>query len=202
MVQVFSSRADTVFRVAIAALVLGVFGSGWLLHAAFWSPYTTRVDLPINQPVPFSHEHHAAVDGLDCRYCHTTVEVAASAGMPATEICMTCHSRLWTDSAALQPVRDSLTDGRPLRWSRVNDLPDFVYFDHSAHLNAKDASGKPKLPNVDASGQPMPQCQTCHGKVQEMDIVSVQHPFNMQWCLNCHRDPKTKASTDCAVCHR
>ncbi|MFN7979089.1 MAG: cytochrome c3 family protein [Vicinamibacterales bacterium] len=139
---------------------------------------------------------------IPCLYCHTMPYKGRHATLPSTAVCMNCHSTVGLNREWVLKMKEFWDRGQPIPWVKVHDLPDFVYFDHSAHLNAKDANGNPKLPNVDANGQPMPQCQTCHGKVQEMDIVSVQHPFNMQWCLDCHRKPEIKASTDCIACHR
>jgi hypothetical protein len=122
--------------------------------------------------VPFSHEHHVGGLGIDCRYCHTSVETSAFAGLPPTRTCMTCHSQLYTNAAMLAPVRQSLAEGKPIRWVRVNALPDYVYFDHSVHV---------------ANGI---GCTTCHGRVQEMPLMRQAAPLTMGWCLNCHRDPK------------
>ena len=123
------------------------------------------------QPVPFSHKHHVGDDGIDCRYCHTTVEKASFAGMPSSDVCMSCHSQLFTDAAILKPVRDSARTGTPLRWTRVHELPDFVYFDHSIHV-AKGVA-----------------CVECHGRIDEMPLVRKVATLEMQWCLACHRDP-------------
>ena len=170
------------------------------------------------QPIAFSHRRMAGAPvmqtnekgeqvnvggfGIPCVYCHTMPYKGRHSTLPSTAVCMNCHSTVGLNREWVLKMKEYWDRGQPIPWVKVHDLPDFVYFDHSAHLNAKDASGHPKLPNVDANGQPMPQCQTCHGKVQEMDIVSVQHPFNMQWCLDCHRKPEIKASTDCIACHR
>jgi Cytochrome c7 and related cytochrome c len=121
--------------------------------------------------VPFSHKHHVEDDGIDCRYCHTSVEKSGFAGIPSTEICMTCHSQLWTQAPVLAPVRESLATGRRLRWTRVHDLPDFVFFDHSIHI-AKGIG-----------------CSTCHGRVDQMPLTSKQEPLYMKWCVDCHSDP-------------
>jgi len=129
---------------------------------------------PVNQPVPFSHKHHVNDDGLDCRYCHASVENAASAGMPASEVCMNCHSQLFKNAPALAPVRDSFIHNKPLQWVRLHDLPDFVYFDHSVHVT---------------HGVP---CQACHGRVDMMPLTSRVHSLEMQWCLDCHRHPQNR----------
>jgi hypothetical protein len=133
--------------------------------------YFTEKRFPQPQPVPFSHEHHVGGLGLDCRYCHTTVEVSATAGMPPTHTCMTCHSQLWTNAAMLEPVRQSLAQGVPIRWNRVNTLPDYVFFNHSIHV-AKGVG-----------------CTTCHGPIDRMPLVWKGASLQMEWCLDCHRDP-------------
>jgi hypothetical protein len=129
---------------------------------------------PVNQPVPFSHKHHVNDDGIDCRYCHSSVETAASAGMPASEVCMNCHSQLFKNAPVLAPVRDSIVHNRPLQWVRVHDLPGFVYFDHSVHVT---------------HGVP---CQACHGRIDTMALTSRVHSLDMQWCLDCHRHPQQR----------
>jgi hypothetical protein len=135
------------------------------------SSYVTNQDLTRDQPVPFSHEHHVGGLGLDCRYCHVSVEKARFAGLPSTETCMTCHSQLWTNARMLAPVRESLASNKPIRWERVNLLPGYVYFDHSVHI-AKGVG-----------------CTTCHGPIGQMKLTRQAAPLTMQWCLDCHRDP-------------
>jgi hypothetical protein len=171
MAQIFRQRSNTIARVCLLAAVLLIGGTAWLLHAVYWSPYTTRVNVPQEQPVPFSHKHHVDGLGIDCRYCHASVENAAFAGMPATETCMTCHSQLWTDAPLLAPVRTSLTRNEPLRWTRVYDLPDFVFFNHSIHVHQGIS------------------CVTCHGPVDQMPLMRQANTLYMKWCLDCHRDP-------------
>jgi hypothetical protein len=171
MAQLFKRRTNAVANAAIlggALLFAGICGG---LYAFGRSDYWTRVDEPLAQPVPFSHEHHVAGLGIDCRYCHTSVEKSAFAGMPPTETCMTCHSQVWKDAPVLQPVRDSLQTGMPLRWTRVHDLPDYVYFNHSIHVNKGIG------------------CASCHGRVDRMPITWKVQPLNMRWCLDCHRAP-------------
>jgi len=124
-----------------------------------------------DQPVPFSHKHHVADVGIDCRYCHTGAETSADAGLPPTHTCMTCHSQLWTEAGVLAPVRKSMETGTPIRWNRVAQLPDYVYFDHSIHV---------------ARGV---GCVECHGRVDEMPLTMRAQPFQMQFCLDCHRNP-------------
>lgn len=171
MAQIFSPRANVHFRVILIGVVLLVCGAGWATSALFWSPYTTRVDVPLSQPVPFSHKHHVGDDGIDCRYCHTSVETSSFAGLPSTQICMSCHSQLWTEAPVLAPVRASLTTNRPLAWNRVNDLPDFTYFNHSIHI-AKGVG-----------------CSTCHGELDRMPLTWRTQTLYMKWCLDCHRAP-------------
>jgi hypothetical protein len=130
------------------------------------------VDVVRDQPVPFSHDHHVSGLGIDCRYCHTTVETSAFAGIPSTEICMGCHSQIWNDSPLLAPVRESYRSGEPLRWTRVHDLPDFAYFDHSIHV-AKGIA-----------------CESCHGRVDRMPLMRKAYSLQMEWCLDCHRHPE------------
>jgi len=128
MAQLFSPRANIHSRVIIFGAVALVCGAGWATSAIYWSPYTTNVNVAFEQPVPFSHKHHVSEDGIDCRYCHTSVEKSSFAGVPSTETCMTCHSQIWTDAEMLAPVRTSLATSMPLKWNRVHDLPDYVYF--------------------------------------------------------------------------
>ena len=172
MPQIFHRRSNTIARVSILAAVLVIIFSGWGLHAVFWSPVVTKVDMPQTQPVMFSHEHHVGGLGIDCRYCHTSVEKSSFAGIPPTETCMTCHSQLWTQAPILQPVRESLTSRAPIRWNRVHDLPDFVFFDHSIHV------------------QKGIGCSTCHGRVDRMPLVMKDQTLYMKWCLDCHREPE------------
>jgi len=172
MARPFGPYANTIARVSIVVGLLGLAGLAWLLGIFSRSPYVTRAKEPIDQPVLFSHQHHAGDLGIDCRYCHTSVEDSSFAGLPATEICMTCHSQIWTDSPLLAPVRQSFTSGTPLQWNRVNTLPDFVYFDHSIHV------------------QKGVGCATCHGQADEQPLALNAQPFNMSWCLDCHRAPQ------------
>ncbi len=200
------------FRLLAFLLTLAILGALGYAFSNVRQGYEPR------QPIAFSHRRMAGAPvmqtnekgeqvnvggfGIPCVYCHSMPYKGRHSTLPSTAVCMNCHSTVGLNREWVLKMKEYWDRGQPIPWVKVHDLPDFVYFDHSAHLNAKDASGKPKLPNVDANGQPMPQCQTCHGKVQEMDIVSVQHPFNMQWCLDCHRKPEIKASTDCIACHR
>ncbi|MEP7071676.1 MAG: cytochrome c3 family protein [Verrucomicrobiota bacterium] len=172
MAQIFSPRANVHARVILFGAVLLVCGAGWATSAIFWSPYTTYVDVPLDQPVPFSHKHHVGDDGIDCRYCHTSVEKSAFAGIPSTQICMTCHSQLWNEAPLLAPVRESLATNRPLQWNRVNDLPDFAYFNHSIHISKGVG------------------CSTCHGELDKMPLTWRTQTLYMKWCLECHRAPE------------
>jgi hypothetical protein len=171
MAQLFSPHANVYARVLIVGAIVLICGAGWATSEIFWSPYTTYVDVPFEQPVPFSHKHHVGDDGIDCRYCHNSVERSAFAGMPASETCMACHSQLFTDSPMLAPVRQSVATNQPLKWNRVHDLPDYVYFDHSIHV-AKGIG-----------------CSTCHGRVDQMPLTRRVNTLYMKWCLECHRDP-------------
>ena len=136
------------------------------------APYVTEQDVVRDQPVPFSHQHHVSGLGIDCRYCHTSVEKISFAGIPPTQICMNCHKQVWSDSPMLEPVRASLRDNRPIEWIRVNNTPDFVYFDHSIHIHKGVG------------------CETCHGRVDQMPLTRRAESLHMEWCLNCHRAPE------------
>ena len=171
MPQIFHRRSNTIARTTILGGAILLCFSGWCLWAVYWSPYTTLVDVPLGQPVPFSHEHHVSGLGIDCRYCHTSVEKSSFAGLPPTETCMTCHSQLFTSAPLLAPVRQSLATDTPLRWNRVNQLPDFVFFNHSIHVNRGIG------------------CSTCHGSVDRMPLTWKANTLYMRWCLDCHRDP-------------
>ena len=145
-----------------------------MLVALVWyggSPLTTDVGYAPVQPVPYSHAVHAGQLGIDCRYCHTTVEVAAHAAIPPTETCMNCHTNIRGASPVLLPVRDSYTSGMPVPWVRVHDLPDYVYFNHAAHVRRGVG------------------CVECHGRVDKMEVVHQEQPLSMGWCLDCHRNP-------------
>ena len=159
-------------RVAILAVVAVLGLAAWLLFAGVRSDYLTMVGAPIEQPVPFSHKHHVGGAGIDCRYCHSSVEDSAFAGMPPTETCMSCHSQIWADSPMLEPVRASFRSGEPIRWTRVYQLPDFVYFDHSIHVHKGIG------------------CSTCHGRVDQMPLTLRANALQMDWCLGCHREPE------------
>jgi hypothetical protein len=172
MAQIFHYSSNTIARVTIYGAVILIALLGSAVGVVNMTSYVTEVDNPQPQPIPFSHKHHAGELGLDCRYCHTSVEVSSSAGMPATQVCMTCHSQIWTNAAMLEPVRTSYRDSKPIAWTRVNAVPDFVYFNHSIHA-AKGVG-----------------CTTCHGPIGEMNITWRAQTLYMRWCLDCHNAPE------------
>jgi hypothetical protein len=171
MAQVFHPAMNTLSKVTIFGAVFVLGGVTWAVAMINRAPWVTEVDVAREQPVQFSHRHHVQGLGIDCRYCHTSVETAASAGMPSTKTCMTCHSQVWTDAPILEPVRESWREDRSIEWTRVHDLPDFAYFDHSIHVSKGVG------------------CESCHGRVDEMPLMWREHSLNMEWCLSCHRDP-------------
>ena len=149
--------------------VFVVAALGWMAMEIQRSPYVTYAGVRKTQPVPFSHQHHVTGLGIDCRYCHTSVETSSFAGIPPTKTCMNCHSQIWTNAQLLEPVRASYRSGDSLQWTRVNQLPDFVYFNHSIHINKGVG------------------CNTCHGPVDLMPLMYQQESLQMEWCLECHR---------------
>jgi hypothetical protein len=167
----FSARATTLFRVSLVGGVLLVGGSGFLAAAYFRSDYWTAIGFAPDQPVLFSHRHHAGELRIDCRYCHTSVESTAFAGLPSTQTCLSCHSQIFTDTSMLEPVVRSAAQNVPLQWNRVTRLPDHVYFDHGIHVSKGVG------------------CVECHGEVGEMALTAKAEPLTMRWCLDCHRDP-------------
>ena len=172
MAQIFHPSTNTIAKATIFGavfIVAAIFVVGAVLVR---SPYWTDVNVPVAQPVQFSHEHHVSGLGIQCVYCHSTVERSALAGVPPTQTCMSCHSQVWTQAPALAPVRDSFASGEPIAWNRVHDLGDFVYFNHSVHV--KQGVG----------------CSTCHGRVDQMQQVYKTQPMTMGWCLSCHREPE------------
>ncbi len=218
MAQIFHPSMKVVAKASIVALVIVVAVLSTVAVLMYRSSYYTTAAEPREQVVPFSHKHHVGGLGIDCRYCHTSVEQSSFAGIPPTSTCMTCHSQVWTGSPMLAPVRESYRTNTPLKWTRVNDLPDFVFFNHSIHISKGIG------------------CQTCHGQVNEMPLTWRQESLYMAWCLDCHRAPeknirprsevfnmkykapdnqaelgmklvkeysvKTKQLTDCSICHR
>jgi hypothetical protein len=218
MAQIFHPSTNTVSKLTIFGAVFLIGGLLWLLAELNRSSYVTQANVVRPQPVPFSHKHHVSGLGIDCRYCHTAVERSAFAGIPSTSTCMNCHSQIWTNSPMLEPVRESYRTGQPLRWNRVHNLAEFVYFNHGIHVNKGVG------------------CATCHGPVDQMPLVSQENSLLMEWCLDCHRNPgqylrpreevfnmawiapatqselgaelirkyniRTEQLTDCSVCHR
>ena len=216
MTQVFSRRLTLIVKlvlVGLAGVLVALLAAGGV-----WREHSVQaLGEPVVQPIPFSHKHHVGDDGIDCRYCHTTVETSRHAGLPSTHTCLTCHSQLYRDAPLLQPLHESARTGTPIAWQRVHDLPDFVFFDHSVHV-AKGVG-----------------CVECHGRVDQMPLTWRAEPLQMQWCLDCHRDPaprlrdpkevfdmtsvapggdegrrlaaalhieSTRRLTDCSTCHR
>ncbi|HEY1268891.1 MAG TPA: cytochrome c3 family protein, partial [Candidatus Binatia bacterium] len=172
MAQIFHRSTNTISRVSIfggVALLLTLFAA---VAAISRSSYLTEVSVVRAQPVQFSHKHHVGDDGIDCRYCHTSVEKSSFAGIPSTKICMNCHTQIWADSPLLEPVRASFRTGKSLEWTRVHNLPGFVYFDHSIHVNKGVG------------------CSTCHGRVDQMALMWRVNTLYMEWCLECHRAPE------------
>lgn len=170
--QVFHRSTNVLSRFTIFGGLFVLAGLVFGLATLNRSPWVTRQGIAREQPVPFSHMHHAGELGIDCRYCHTTVERLAYAGMPSTQTCMNCHSQIWRDSPALEPVRASWQSGKSIEWTRVYDLPGYVYFDHSIHV-AKGVG-----------------CSTCHGDVTQMNLLWQAPTLHMEWCLDCHREPE------------
>src|SRR3954468_23715600 len=216
MAQLFRPSSNTIAKVGIVSVITLVASTIAVAYIADRGPWSTSVQLAPVQPIEFSHKHHVSDDGIDCRYCHTSVETSGFAGLPPTETCMTCHSKLWTNAPVLEPVRASFRSGESLQWTRVHDLPDFVYFNHSIHVNKGIG------------------CATCHGRVDLMPLTFKVNTLYMQWCIECHRDPakyvrprdqvfnmayqapanqmelgrrlvaeyKVQSLTDCVTCHR
>lgn len=218
MPQIFRPYADTIARVVLIAIIVVPLAAIGVAYGVMWSPFITGENVTLEQPVPFSHEHHVGGLKLDCRYCHSSVEKSPVASVPPTHTCMTCHSQLFTGAEMLAPVRNSLAEGKPIQWNRVHRLPAYVYFDHSVHI-AKGVG-----------------CSTCHGRVDTMPLMRQTQPLTMSWCLECHRNPvphlrplaeifnvewkppqdqerqgrqllqdyhiHTEHLTDCSVCHR
>jgi hypothetical protein len=172
MAQVFHPAWNTISRVTIFGGLFILAAGVWVSGCIYRSSYVTEADVVRDQPIPFSHKHHVGGLGIDCRYCHTSVEDSSFAGVPPTKTCMNCHSQIWADSPMLAPVRESFRTGVPIRWTRVHRLPDYVYFDHQIHV-AKGVG-----------------CVNCHGRLDEMPLVAQQETLYMEWCLNCHRHPE------------
>ncbi len=173
MAQIFPQSANTLSKVSIIVTLVAVAGIG---AAAFElgadSSYATNQGIARTQPIPFSHTHHVGSMGIDCRYCHNTVETSAYANIPPTKTCMNCHSQIWVNSPTLEPVRASYRTDQSIPWVKVHDLPDFVYFNHSIHV--RKGVG----------------CETCHGRVDKMPLMLQKNNLEMRWCLDCHRHPE------------
>jgi hypothetical protein len=216
MPQIFPKSANAWSKASIFMVLGLVLSLGWTVAVLQRSDFVTAANTFVDQPVQFSHQHHVGGIGIDCRYCHNSVEVAATASIPPTKTCINCHSQIWSTSPYLEPVRASFRDDKPLQWTRVHDLPDFVYFNHSIHVSKGMA------------------CETCHGRVDRMPLMRQQSSLQMEWCLDCHRNPeqyvrprsevftmgyvpavaqselgpqlvaeyKIKSLTNCSVCHR
>jgi hypothetical protein len=181
MPQVFPEITNLLARASIVGLVFGLPALALVSWGVYRSPWVTRAEMPLEQPVPFSHKHHVSDDGIDCRFCHTSVETSSFAGIPPTQTCMTCHSIVWNRAAVLEPVRTSYAGGAPLRWVRVHDLPEFVFFDHGIHV-AKGVG-----------------CSTCHGRIDGMPLTRQVHSLQMRWCLDCHEDPAKNLRPQSAI---
>jgi hypothetical protein len=172
MSQIFHRSANTIAKVSIFGAVFFIAGLLGLFAEVNRSPWMTDARVAREQPIQFSHERHVAGNGIDCRYCHTSVEDSAFAGIPPTKTCMNCHSQIWNQSPTLEPVRASFRSGRSIEWTRVHDLPDFAYFNHSAHVSKGVG------------------CTTCHGPVDRMPLMWQYSSLQMEWCLDCHRAPE------------
>src|SRR3954465_10811164 len=172
MSQIFHRSANTIARFTIFGAVFLVAGFIYLLYAIDRSSWVTQAHAAREQPIQFSHERHVAGNGIDCRYCHTSVETSSFAGIPPTKTCMNCHSQIFSTSPFLEPVRDSFRSGRSIQWTSVHDLPDFVYFNHSIHIHKGVG------------------CTTCHGQVDRMPLMYQDQSLQMEWCVDCHRHPE------------
>jgi len=215
MPQIFHRSFNVISRVSIFGALFFLVALGWVGARTVRSPYFTGAFTALEQPVPFSHQHHVGRLGIDCRYCHTAVEESAFAGMPTSKTCMNCHSQIWVGSSMLAPVRESYREGGPpLEWNRVHQLPDFVFFNHRIHIHKGIG------------------CVSCHGRVDQMPLTWQVHTLHMDWCLDCHRNPeehvrpreqvfnlaweppadfdpqrymkayRIQSKTSCSVCHR
>lgn len=170
MSQIFHRSTNTFSRIVIFGAVFFLAFLTWVFTVLDRSFYSTRQSQVREQPIPFSHAHHVGALGIDCRYCHTTVETSSFANIPPTKTCMNCHSQIWLTSPTLEPVRASFREDKSISWTRVHDLPDFVYFNHSIHVDKGVG------------------CETCHGRVDKMPLMAQQNALQMEWCLNCHRN--------------
>lgn len=172
MPQIFHPSTNTLSKFSIFGAVFILAALAWVSAGVQRSSYVTQAKVAREQPIQFSHAHHVGGIGIDCRYCHTSVEESNFAGIPPTKTCMSCHSQIWANSPYLEPVRESFRTGKSLEWIRVHDLPDFAYFNHSIHIDKGIG------------------CETCHGKVNQMPLMWQEESLAMEWCLNCHRHPE------------
>jgi hypothetical protein len=173
MAQVFDRSSNALVRMSLVLTGIIVIALGVTLNELQRSPWVTRQGQRPDQPIPFSHKHHVEGLGLQCQYCHTSVEKSSYAGIPPTKTCINCHSEIWTNAELLEPVRQSWATGASIQWIRVHDLPDYVYFNHEVHVNKGIG------------------CASCHGRVDEMPLMYQENTLQMEWCLNCHRNPAT-----------
>jgi len=172
MSQIFPRSSNAIARMSLVGVLSLVTLVVWVVFTLMRSSWVTKQNEFVEQPIQFSHAHHVGGEGIDCRYCHTSVEKSSFAGIPPTKTCMNCHSVLFTNAPILEPVRASFREDKPLTWIRVNDLPDFVYFNHQIHV--KQGVG----------------CATCHGPVDKMPLMYQARSLQMEWCLDCHRAPE------------
>jgi hypothetical protein len=171
MASLFRPRHNVLARLSLLALVAGGGGGVGALFLYVRTPLARGMQDPVEQPVQFDHRHHTRDEGIDCRFCHTTVDKSPYAGLPSTQLCMNCHSQIWNQSPLLASVRRSFIENRPIVWTKVNDVPDFVYFNHAIHVSKGVG------------------CVTCHGRVDQMAAVEKAEPLTMSFCLNCHKNP-------------
>jgi hypothetical protein len=171
MAQIFDRSSNALARASLVLTGLIVIALGVTLDQLQRSPWVTRQGQRPDQPVPFSHKHHVQGLGVQCQYCHVTVETSSYAGIPPTKTCMNCHAQIWTNAQLLEPVRQSWATGQSLAWIKVHDLPDYVYFSHEIHVNKGVA------------------CASCHGRVDQMPLMYAENTLQMEWCLDCHRNP-------------
>lgn len=181
MAQLFHRSTNQLSRVSIVLIAVGLGGVAWGGAYLSVSGYVTGEDVVLNQPVPFSHDHHVSGLGISCLYCHTSVERSASAGIPPIATCMNCHKEIWTNADLLEPVREAYRSRVPVQWERVHDLPDYVYFNHGVHV-AKGIG-----------------CQSCHGRIDQMPLVHQEGSLTMKWCLDCHRAPEKQVRPKDAI---
>jgi hypothetical protein len=171
MSALYPRGTDTIFRVGLWCLPVGVFALWAVPQAYIRSPYYTGQNASVRQPIDFDHRHHVKDDHIDCKYCHTSVETSPSAGYPPVSLCLNCHAQVWNEAPILDPLRKAWFAGEPLRWKRVHKLPDYVFFNHAAHVTKGVG------------------CEECHGRVDQMAEATQVKPLTMAWCLDCHRDP-------------